>query len=73
MFSLLGAANLEDDAIRTALKVNTDGGTGMAFQYIPFIFKSVPEYGKLLTILFFSGLFIAASRACAPAAWPRRG
>jgi len=60
MFSLLSAANLGDPAIRAALRDNTQAGTGMVFQYVPFIFKNVPEYGSALTITFFAALFIAA-------------
>ena len=59
-FGLLGAAGMATEEIPAALKDAGPSNTGFAFQYVPFIFKSLPEHGTLVTALFFGALAIAA-------------
>ena len=60
VFALLGQAGMGEAGITEALKDNGDGNTGLAFTYIPFIFKSIPQVGGVATVAFFVGLFFAA-------------
>lgn len=60
VFTLLGAAGVPYGEIQSALEDAGPGSTGLAFQYVPFIFKAVAGWGTALTILFFVGLFVAA-------------
>ena len=62
VFALLGKAGMHQAEITGVLKSNESGmgGSGLAFTYIPFIFKSMGEMGSWFTIAFFAGLFIAA-------------
>ena len=59
-FGLLGTAGMGAAEIEGALRDSGPANTGLAFQYVPFIFESLPEHGRLVTALFFGALFIAA-------------
>ena len=60
VFALLGAAGMGAAEISGALKSSGTLDTGLAFQYIPFIFKGLPQGGQVCTTLFFLALFFAA-------------
>jgi len=60
VFALLSQAGMADEGIRAALAESGPASSGLAFTYIPFIFKSMGEHGGLFTTLFFLGLFFAA-------------
>ena len=60
VFALLSQAGMAEAEIAGALKDNGPGNSGLAFTYIPFIFKSMGDAGGWFTIAFFLGLFFAA-------------
>ncbi|NRA96224.1 MAG: sodium-dependent transporter [Planctomycetes bacterium] len=60
VFALLSQAGMADEGIRAALAEQGPASSGLAFTYIPFIFKSMGDNGGLFTTLFFLGLFFAA-------------
>jgi len=62
VFALLSQAGMEEAGIKEALKYNEQSGSssGLAFTYIPFIFKGMGEGAGVFTTLFFLGLFFAA-------------
>lgn len=60
VFALLHQAGMADEGIRAALAESGPASSGLAFTYIPFIFKSMGEGSGLFTALFFLGLFFAA-------------
>jgi NSS family neurotransmitter:Na+ symporter len=60
VFALLSQAGMAEAEIRGALKDNGPGNSGLAFTYIPFIFKSMGDVGGWATIGFFVALFFAA-------------
>jgi NSS family neurotransmitter:Na+ symporter len=60
VFGLLGAAGMGAAEISGVLGDSGPASTGLAFQYVPFIFKSLPAHGELITTVFFASLFVAA-------------
>lgn len=60
VFALLAMAGYGHAEVLGALKDNGPGNTGLAFTYIPFIFRGLGEAGGYATAGFFTALFFAA-------------